>query len=113
MTQQQFLDALPESVVIDGEFQDGTVYVGGKLLRIGPSLKIANHSPTGFMWGYGGSGPAQLALAILMRYVDADTALQYYQRFKFGWVAGLPQEDFEDNFNLRQIMTNILDDKKQ
>jgi len=26
---------------------------------------LFNHSPTGFEWGYGGSGPAQLALAIL------------------------------------------------
>ena len=26
---------------------------------------IRNHSPDGFEWGYGGSGPAQLALAIL------------------------------------------------
>lgn len=28
-------------------------------------LEIRSHSPTGFEWGYGGSGPAQLALAIL------------------------------------------------
>ena len=27
-------------------------------------LDLANHSPTGFSWGYGGSGPAQLALAL-------------------------------------------------
>lgn len=26
---------------------------------------LRNHSPTGAEWGYGGSGPAQLALAIL------------------------------------------------
>jgi hypothetical protein len=26
---------------------------------------IRNHSPDGFNWGYGGSGPSQLALAIL------------------------------------------------
>lgn len=29
------------------------------------SLKIRNHSPTGFNWGYGGSGPHQLAIGIL------------------------------------------------
>jgi hypothetical protein len=29
---------------------------------------IVNHSPTGFSWGYAGSGPAQLALAILADY---------------------------------------------
>jgi hypothetical protein len=28
-------------------------------------LDLRNHSPSGFEWGYGGSGPAQLALALL------------------------------------------------
>jgi hypothetical protein len=28
-------------------------------------LDLDNHSPTGFEWGYRGSGPAQLALALL------------------------------------------------
>lgn len=27
--------------------------------------KLMNHSPSGFAWGYSGSGPSQLALAIL------------------------------------------------
>ena len=27
---------------------------------------VRAHSPTGFAWGYGGSGPAQLALALLV-----------------------------------------------
>jgi hypothetical protein len=30
-----------------------------------PRLDLFNHSPAGFDWGYGGSGPAQLALAML------------------------------------------------
>lgn len=30
-----------------------------------PRLDLMRHSPTGFEWGYCGSGPAQLALAIL------------------------------------------------
>ena len=29
-------------------------------------LELRNHSPAGFAWGYAGSGPAQLALAILL-----------------------------------------------
>lgn len=33
--------------------------------RLPLRLDLWNHSPTGFNWGYGGSGPAQLALAIL------------------------------------------------
>jgi hypothetical protein len=39
------------------------VTVDGKPLH--PRHDLRNHSPTGFEWGYGGSGPAQLALAIL------------------------------------------------
>ena len=42
------------------------VTVGGRLLDPFPSQAVRNHSPTGFAWGYGGSGPAQLALAILI-----------------------------------------------
>lgn len=48
-----------------------------------PSQRLANHSPDGFNWGYGGSGPAQLALAILFDVTgDKDIALRYYQDFK-------------------------------
>lgn len=47
------------------------------------SLKLANHSPSGFEWGYGGSGPAQLALAILLDYTDDEEfALTHYTQFK-------------------------------
>jgi hypothetical protein len=64
---------------------------GTKVLRIhdqdvfdlDPCLDLKNHSPTGFEWGYQGSGPAQLALAILADYLADDTlALEYYQDFK-------------------------------
>ncbi len=30
-----------------------------------PRNDLANHSPDGFGWGYSGSGPSQLALAVL------------------------------------------------
>jgi len=51
-------------------------------------LELRNHSPTGFAWGYGGSGPAQLALALLMDATDEPTlALRHYQDFKFNFVA--------------------------
>ncbi|MGH8022232.1 MAG: DUF6166 domain-containing protein [Limisphaerales bacterium] len=54
---------------------------------------LRNHSPTGFEWGYGGSGPAQLALALLADHLGNDQeALHLYQEFKFRVVAGLPRE---------------------
>jgi len=47
------------------------------------SLELANHSPSGFEWGYGGSGPAQLALALLLDYTDnEEVALAHYNKFK-------------------------------
>ena len=46
-------------------------------------LDLVSHSPTGFEWGYGGSGPAQLALALLMDALgNEDAALHHYQEFK-------------------------------
>ena len=47
------------------------------------SLELANHSPSGFEWGYGGSGPAQLALALLLDYTDdEEVARAEYMTFK-------------------------------
>ena len=51
-------------------------------------LEVRGHSPTGFAWGYGGSGPAQLALALLVDALgDAELAEQHYQAFKWSFVA--------------------------
>lgn len=56
-------------------------------------LDLANHSPTGVAWGYGGSGPAQLALAILADYLADDSyALRIYQHFKWKTIAKLPMD---------------------
>jgi hypothetical protein len=51
-------------------------------------LDLFNHSPTGFSWGYGGSGPAQLALALLADALGDDgLAVRLHQAFKFRVVA--------------------------
>jgi hypothetical protein len=55
-------------------------------------LDLFNHSPAGFSWGYGGSGPAQLALALLTDALgDDDLALRLHQAFKFRVVACWPE----------------------
>lgn len=65
------------------------VTVDGRQLN--PRLDLYNHSPTGFEWGYGGSGPAQLALAILADHLGSgEQALNLHQRFKWAVVAELP-----------------------
>ena len=59
---------------------------------LNPRLDLRNHSPTGFEWGYCGSGPAQLALAILADHLaDDEQALDFYQRFKWAVIAELPK----------------------
>jgi len=62
-----------------------------KVLSAATSQKLVNHSPNGFNWDYGGSGPSQLALGLLLD-VTADTnlSLRYYQQFKWEIVAQLP-----------------------
>ena len=64
--------------------------------RLSPSesLAVARHSADGFGWGDGGSGAAQLALAILLRATDRETALAHYQAFKWDLIAKRPQADF-------------------
>lgn len=58
-----------------------------------PRFDLRNHSPTGFEWGYGGSGPAQLALALAADVLaDDEAALDVYQRLKFRVVGRLPEE---------------------
>lgn len=57
---------------------------GQPVRRLPLNLNIVNHSPTGFCWGYGGSGPAQLAFSILYDFLghDKDRTLGLYQQFK-------------------------------
>jgi hypothetical protein len=86
------------TIVNDGERKDVDRFVvntvSGKKLDLNASLKIVNHSPTGFCWGYAGSGPAQLALAIMLDYFkgDRERALSLYQDFKFKVIARLPMD---------------------
>jgi len=80
------------------------VTVNGRPLN--PRLDLWNHSPTGFEWGYGGSGPAQLALAILADHLgDDDVAVSLHQDFKRAIVAKLPYRGW--TLTSRQIQEAI------
>lgn len=79
------------------------VKVDGKELRPQRSLRLRNHSPTGFSWGYHGSGPAQLALALLLEAgVDQNDALDWYHHFKQKvvgcWLYG---QDFDEEIDIQ------------
>ena len=61
--------------------------------------RIVLHSPTGFGWGYGGSGPADLALNMLYDYLLRTKwkgarclALDLHQSFKWGFIATSTKE---------------------
>jgi hypothetical protein len=61
-----------------------------------PRRDLYNHSPDGFEWGYSGSGPAQLALALLAHHLGDDArALELHQDFKSFVVAHLPLRSWE------------------
>jgi hypothetical protein len=69
----------------------------GKERALRSCTDIVNHSPTGFAWGYLGSGPAQLALALCVNALFFDgagivRAQRVYQRVKNRLVSLLDQE---------------------
>ncbi len=82
------------TINLKGNFKTRQVWLNGELLNPRKSQKIINHSPDGFNWGYGGSGPAQLALSILLEITSEEKAIQMYQDFKWSVIASLPQSDF-------------------
>ncbi len=96
-------------MTITGHKSSRRVYVDGAILRPAFSQRVFNHSPDGFNWGYAGSGPAQLALAILLEalgygvpeYKRGDP-LPKYQRFKRDHVADW-SGDFEVDLDPEEL----------
>lgn len=85
-----------DKIVIRGDGKTRRVWINETEINPMRSQSVANHSPDGFNWGYGGSGPAQLALAILLELVDENIAAASYQMFKREFVAAWEQgKDFE------------------
>ena len=89
---------------LKGRMYDRMVWLNGEPLSPAESQKVRNHSPDGFNWGYAGSGPAQLALAICMKLwpgSEGGTDVNY-QKFKFAVIGGIPQNDFDLILNLNK-----------
>lgn len=75
----------------EGRRKGGDVEVTVNGLPLNPRFDLRSHSPIGFEWGYSGSGPAQLALALLADQIGSDNeTLMLYQDFKRTVVARLP-----------------------
>lgn len=66
-------------------------------------LDEKNHSPTGLEWGYGGSGPSQLAWCILRECgLTQPQAAKLYMQFKADVIANLPRDGF--TLTVQQVM---------
>lgn len=72
-------------------------------------LDLFNHSPCGFEWGYGGSGPAQLALALLAHALKDDgRAVHLHQRFKRRVIEPLTRDEWEmSSDRIRRVAAEI------
>lgn len=67
--------------------------VDGEQVVEGVEHVLVKHSPTGFAWGYGGSGPAELALNILYAVTgDEQLSDRLHQSFKWDFIATMPEE---------------------
>lgn len=88
---------------IVGNAKTKRVWINGDELLLEDSLGHIRHSPDGFSWGFGGSGPHQLAYAILLKCAPEDplkakeyVAKSYYYKFLSDFVIRLPVgKDFE------------------
>lgn len=92
---------------------------------------VVHHSPNGFEFGYGGSGPADLALNVCQWYLDLihyqgektqcfdgncwSLAWVLHQDFKRAFIAGAPHEGTVIPFNQIKYWfdQNITDDMKR
>lgn len=84
-----------------------TVTVDGEPLD--PRFDLRRHSD-GFEFGYGGSGPAQLALAILSHALgDDELARAHYQKFKFQVIGKLQQSPWRiTQLEVRTWIASVL-----
>lgn len=110
MTQRN-IDKLPTGLLVKGKWDTLEVWLDGIKLDIKPSQKVHLKSNE-FAWGYGGSGPSQLALAILHKYMGPVDALAWYVDFKFAEIGRWPQSDVCIVLNLRHCVQQIFDKHK-
>jgi len=89
----------PGRLVFSGERHEGDtcvlLAVGGQASRLLPlHLAVRKHSPNGFEWGYSGSGPAQLALALCIEVAGRTRAERVYQVVKDALIAPIQSESW-------------------
>lgn len=105
--------------MIKGVHHENAVYIDGELMSTANSLRLRKHAiDGGVSWNYLGSGPSQLALALLLHFgATDDEALNWYMEFKREVIANLPPTDFTmkdervtEWLEAKRIFTNELGD---
>lgn len=108
-----------------GQIIDGCAFVtvldpskSEHAIQLPMRLDLRNHSPSGFAWGYGGSGPSQLALALCADALGDDLRAQtVYMEYKWKYIATIPwnKEKWtmtDDEIRLRvKLLENPTDPK--
>jgi Family of unknown function (DUF6166) len=92
-----------------------TVHQQGKQPRpLDPRFDLRRHAD-GFNWGYSGSGPAQLALALAADALgDDDLARNVYQKLKFKLLGRLPKDGWAlTEQQVRQVIQEIQTERNQ
>ncbi len=69
---------------------------------LNPRLDIADHSQTGFQWGYGGQGPRQLCIALLAEEYS-ELIEEYYDR-----QADCYEDETEVSYWLGELANGLL-----
>jgi hypothetical protein len=84
--------------------------LNGKPLSLEKSLAVVRRSPTGFNHGFGGSGPAQLALAVCLELFNQAAAIRLYEDFKWEHIATIGHHG--ENEAQQEPFTVLLDVRK-
>jgi len=95
------------NIKLEGTWINKSIRMNEQNLDPIKSQEIWDHSPDGFNWGYAGSGPAQLALAILLELTDKQTAINNHQKFKNDIIANLPNTDFSEEIDVEKYLGEI------
>lgn len=96
---------IPFVILMEGIGIDRRILLDNRPLDIKASRKVIDHSE-GFNWGYGGSGPAQLALAILLKYLNKKDAKEMHQDFKSLFLTAL-DNNFVAVIKLREFVQRM------
>ena len=83
----------PQEILV--RFNDVPVYIilerfSSGDIKTNIPRKYVYHSPTGFEWGYAGSGPGDLALNILGMYLGPFWSWRFHHTFKQEFIASMP-----------------------